>query len=55
MLAATVVSHGELWATVEAPGPLLPADVATKTLASAAKRNASSTGSTTKVREPEIE
>ena len=55
VLAATVVSHGELCATVEAPGPLLPAEVATKTPAAAALRNASSTGSTTKVREPEIE
>ena len=55
MLAATVVSHGELWATVEAPGPLLPADAATKTLAAAALKNATSTGSTTKLREPEIE
>ena len=36
-------------------GPLLPADAATKTPASAAPRNASSTGSTTKVCEPEIE
>ena len=55
MLAATVVSHGELWATVLAAGPLLPAEVAAKTPASAENRNASSTGSTTNVREPENE
>ena len=40
--AATVVSHGPGWATVEDVGPLLPADAATNTPASAAKRNATS-------------
>ena len=34
--AATGVSHGLVWPTVEAPGPLLPAEVATKTPAAAA-------------------
>src|SRR5688572_2040541 len=50
--AATVISHGLLCATLDAAGPLLPADAATKTPASAAKRNATSTGSTFDVREP---
>ena len=45
VLAATVVSHGPVWATVEAPGPSLPADAATNTPARAANRNAISTGS----------
>ena len=43
--AATVVSHGLGWATVAVVGPLLPADAATKTPASAALKNATSTGS----------
>ena len=55
MPAATVVTHGLLCATVVAPGPLLPAEVATKTPASAAPKNAISTGSTELVRLPEIE
>ena len=29
--AATVVTHGPWWSVVPAPGPLLPADAATKT------------------------
>ena len=53
--AATVVSHGLLCATVEAVGPLLPAEVATKTFAAAAPRNANSTASTTVPVAPEIE
>ncbi len=52
--AATVVSHGLTWFAVAAPGPLFPADAATKTPASYAPRNASSTGSPTVV-PPEIE
>ena len=44
VLAPTVVSHGALPGEpiVSAPGPLLPADVATNTPASAANRNAMS-------------
>ena len=53
--AATVVSHGLLWATVDAVGPLLPAEVATKTPAAAAPRKAYSTASTTVLVAPEIE
>ena len=53
--AATVVIHGDGWATVEAYGPLLPADAATKTPARAAKRNAISAGSAKFVWEPLIE
>src|SRR5215207_1699658 len=57
VLAATVVSHGLLCATL--PGPLvspeLPAEAATKTPAAAALRNAISVGSTTYWLEPEIE
>jgi hypothetical protein len=53
--AATVVIHGDGWATVETPGPSLPADAATKTPASAALRNAISTGSRKFVRVPLIE
>ena len=43
--AATVVIHGPGCATVPPPGPALPADADTKTPASAANRNATSTGS----------
>src|SRR5262249_46474927 len=43
VLAATVVSHGLGCATVDAVGPLLPADAATNTPASEAFRNATST------------
>ena len=53
--AATVVTHGLLWATVEAVGPLLPAEAATKTPAAAAPRKAYSTASTTVLVAPEIE
>jgi hypothetical protein len=53
--AATVVSHGELCATVLASGPELPADAETKMPAVAALRNATSTGSTSLLRLPEIE
>jgi hypothetical protein len=53
--AATVVSHGPGWATVEVAGPLLPAEVATKMPASAAYMNAISTASRKLVREPLIE
>src|SRR5688500_7881782 len=55
VLAATVVSQGLGWATVEAPGPLLPAEAATKTPAFDAKRNATSTGSRKFVLVPLIE
>src|SRR5918995_2838638 len=55
VLAATVVSHGPGCATVEAPGPSLPAEAATNTPARAAKRNATSTGSRKLVLEPLIE
>ena len=55
MLAAVEVSQGPGCATVEAPGPSFPADVATKTPASAANRKATSTGSRKFVREPLIE
>jgi len=43
--AATVVSHGPGCATVDVAGPLLPAEAATNTPASAANRKAISTGS----------
>ena len=46
--AATVVSHGLMWATALA-GPLLPAEAATNTPASDARKNACSTGSLTVV------
>jgi hypothetical protein len=42
VLAATVVSHGIVLSTVEAPGPELPADADTNTPAAAACRNATS-------------
>ena len=42
--APTVVTQGEVLCTVEAPGPELPAEVATKMPADAAARNASWTG-----------
>ena len=42
--AATVVSHGMALSTVAAPGPALPAAAETKTPASAASRNESSSG-----------
>ena len=45
VLVATVVSHGATCSTVDGPGPLLPAAVATKTPALAADRKARSTGS----------
>src|SRR5512132_4288528 len=47
VLAATVVTHGVTWFAVDAPGPALPAEVATKMPADAADRNARSTGSST--------
>ena len=50
-----MVSHGLLWATVEASGPLLPAEAATKMPASAAPSKATSTESTTVSVAPEIE
>jgi hypothetical protein len=43
--AATDASHGLMCATVDAVGPLLPADAATNTPASAANRYATSTAS----------
>ena len=45
VLAATVVTQGLGCSTVEAPGPELPAEAATKMPAEAAHRKASSTGS----------
>jgi hypothetical protein len=45
-LAATVVTHGEVLSRVEAPGPELPAEAATKMPAEAAWRKAICTGST---------
>ena len=45
VLAATVVSQGDVLSSVAAPGPLLPAEAATKMPAEAADRKASSTGS----------
>ena len=53
--AATVVSHGLGCATVELAGPLLPAEAATNTPASAANRKATSTGSRKLVSEPLME
>ena len=53
--AATVVSHGLGCATVLVVGPLLPAEAATNTPASAAYRNATSTGSRKLVAVPLIE
>src|SRR5690606_21440562 len=53
--AATVVTHGETWLTVDAPGPLLPAEAATNTPAAYASRNASSTGSVNGLVPPEME
>ena len=53
--AATVVSQGPGWATVLVVGPLLPAEAATKTPASAAFRKAISTASRKLVCEPLIE
>jgi hypothetical protein len=46
VLAATVVTHGEVLSMVDAPGPLLPAEAETKIPAEAAERNASWIGST---------
>src|SRR5690606_2688409 len=53
--AATVVTHGETWLTVAAPGPLLPAEAETKTPAAYASRNANSTGSVNGFVPPEME
>src|SRR6185295_12496460 len=53
--AATVVIHGDGCATVAVAGPLLPAEAATNTPASAANRKAISTGSAKLVRVPLIE
>src|SRR5215217_7650177 len=53
--AATVVTHGDRWLTVPAPGPSLPADAETNTPAAYASRNASSTGSVNGSVPPEIE
>src|SRR3712207_4294547 len=43
--AATVVTHGDRWSAVAAPGPEFPAEAATNTPAAYASRNASSTAS----------
>ena len=53
--AATVVIQVLGWATVDVVGPLLPAEAATKTPASAANKNAISTGSRKLVWVPLIE
>ena len=53
--AATVVTHGERWLAVLAPGPSLPAEAATETPAAYASRKASSTGSVIGSVPPEIE
>src|SRR5688572_5358395 len=53
--AATVVTHGDRWSAVLAPGPALPAEAATNTPAWYASRNASSTGSPNGSEPPEIE
>src|SRR5262245_27323508 len=53
--AAVLATHGERWLAVPAPGPSLPADVATNTPAAYASRNASSTGSVNGCSPPEIE
>ena len=54
--AATVVTHGAGWSRVLAPGPLLPAEFATKTPALDAARNAIATESRTEDSdEPPIE
>ena len=55
VLAATVVIHGLGCATVEAPGPLLPAEALTYTPAAAANRNETSTEFVNAVVVPEIE
>ena len=55
MPAATVVTHGLGCATVEVVGPLLPADVDTKTPAFAANRYEIFTGSAKFVCDPLIE
>src|SRR5680860_213369 len=46
VLAATVVIHGDALSSVEAPGPELPAEAATKMPADAAPRNATSVAET---------
>ncbi|MCY1224223.1 hypothetical protein D9M72_363690 [compost metagenome] len=53
--AATVVSHGEAWFTVDTAGPELPADAETNTPAAAAFRNARATGSVVLLVLPEME
>ena len=53
--AATVVTHGDRWLAVPAPGPSLPAEADTKTPAAYASRKASSTGSVNGSVPPEIE
>ena len=55
MPAAIVVIHGLGCATVEAVGPLLPAEALTYTPASAANRNETSTEFVNAVDVPEIE
>ena len=54
-LLPTVVTHGATCATVESPGPVLPADMETNTPASAARRVASITNPVSAVVEPLIE
>ncbi len=53
--AATVVTHGDRWSLVDAPGPALPAEAATKTPAAYASRNASSVRSVNGVAPPPTE
>src|SRR6478735_3366695 len=53
--AATLVIQGPAWLTVEAVGPELPAEAATKIPAAAALRNARETASTVELLFPEME
>ena len=56
VLAATVIVHGALWATLLVPtvSPELPAEVEMNTPAAAALKNATSSGVTMNDDEPEM-
>ena len=54
-VAATDAFHGAVWATVPAPGPVLPAEVETKMPAPNASRNARLTELAHGLSAPEIE
>ncbi len=54
-VAATDAFHGAVWATVPAPGPLLPAEVETKMPAPNASRNARLTELAHGLSAPEME